>query len=101
MTTDRFDIREAVAADVPALAQLHVDTFIETHGGPGPTYQVREWQCREAFAQSDPNWLYYVITRGDSSLIGFAKGVAHTGEIRDFGGELNKIYLLRPGAWMR
>jgi ribosomal protein S18 acetylase RimI-like enzyme len=95
MTADRFDIREAVAAEVPALAQLHVETFIETHGGPGPTDQVREWQWREAFAQTDPNWFCYVITRGDGSLIGSAKGIPYSAEISDFAGELNKIYFLR------
>jgi GNAT superfamily N-acetyltransferase len=95
MLADRFEIREAVAADVPALAQLHVDTFVETHGGPGPTYQVRECQWREAFQQLDPNWFCYVVTKGDGSLIGFAKGLLYTGEILDFAGELNKIYLLR------
>jgi GNAT superfamily N-acetyltransferase len=90
-----FTIREAVAADVPALAQLHVDTFVETHGGPGPTYQIRERQWREAFAQTDTDWFCYVIAEQNGSLIGFAKGVPYTGTISDYAGELNKIYLLR------
>jgi ribosomal protein S18 acetylase RimI-like enzyme len=90
-----FAIREAAAADVPALAQLHVDTFIETHGGRGPTFQTREWQWREAFAQAEPNWFCYLICREDSGPIGFAKGVPHDGGVPGFTGELNKIYLLR------
>jgi hypothetical protein len=95
MTAQRFVIREATAADVPALAHLHVATFIETHGGRGPTYQTREWQWREAFAQADRNWFCYLITRDDGGLIGFAKGMPYSGETHDFAGELNKIYLLR------
>lgn len=95
MTPESFIIREATAADVPALAQLHVVTFIETHGGPGPTFQTREWQWREAFAETNPDWFCYVISREDGALIGFAKGVPHTGGVPGFAGELNKIYLLR------
>jgi ribosomal protein S18 acetylase RimI-like enzyme len=95
VTPQPFLIREATAADVPALAQLHVVTFIETHGGLGPTFQTREWQWREAFAETNPDWFCYVISREDGALIGFAKGVPHTGGVPGFAGELNKIYLLR------
>ncbi len=93
--TGSFAIREASAADVPALAQLHVTTFIETHGGRGPTFQTREWQWRETFAQTKPDWFCHVISREDGALIGFAKGVPHAGGVPGFAGELNKIYLLR------
>jgi ribosomal protein S18 acetylase RimI-like enzyme len=93
--TESFTIREASAADVPALAQLHMVTFIETHGGRGPSFQTREGQWREAFAETDPNWFCYVISREDGRLTSFAKGVPHTGGVPGFAGELNKIYLLR------
>jgi ribosomal protein S18 acetylase RimI-like enzyme len=92
--SETFAIREATAADVPALAQLHVATFIETHGGPGPTYATREWQWREAFSETDPDWFCYVIAREGGSLIGFAKGRPYRDEL-NFAGELNKIYILR------
>lgn len=95
MTPGAFAIREASAADVPALAQLHVVTFIETHGGRGPSFETRERQWREAFAESDPNWFCYVIACENGGLIGFAKGVPHTDGVPGFSGELNKIYLLR------
>jgi ankyrin repeat protein/GNAT superfamily N-acetyltransferase len=49
----------------------------------------------EAFAQPEPDWFCYVIVTEDGSLVGFAKGVPHDGAIEGFGGELNKIYLLR------
>jgi hypothetical protein len=49
-------IREATAADVPALARLHVTTFNETHAPVlrnGPTYEVRDYQWRQAFQSAD------------------------------------------------
>ena len=95
MNPESFTIREAVPADVPALAQLHVNTFVETHGGPGPAFATREWQWRQAFEQASPDWFCYVTTHSDGSLVGFAKGVPYTGSIHEYAGELNKIYLLR------
>src|SRR3974390_1200648 len=95
MTPESFLIRDATAADVSQLAELHVATFIETHGGRGPTFQTREWQWREAFGQNNRDWFCYVIARGDGSLVGFAKGMPYTGDLPGFAGELNKIYLLR------
>jgi ribosomal protein S18 acetylase RimI-like enzyme len=93
--TEFFAIREAFAADAPALAQLHMVTFIETHGGRGPSFETREWQWREAFAKPDPHWFCYVICLKDGGLIGFAKGIPHDGGVPGFTGELNKIYVLR------
>jgi L-amino acid N-acyltransferase YncA len=94
-----FVIREAVSADVPALARLHVTTFNETHAPllmNGPTYEVREHQWREAFQAADRRWFCFVIEDASGELIGFAKGqpYAHSDQ-PDFAGELNKIYLLR------
>ncbi len=95
LPVESFVLREASAEDVPALARLHVVTFGETHGGPGPTYATREWQWREAFAQPKRNWFCFVIARDNGELIGFAKGIPYTGDLPGFAGELNKIYLLR------
>jgi ribosomal protein S18 acetylase RimI-like enzyme len=93
-----FLIRDATPEDLPALAHLHVVTFNETHCGPsghGPSYEVREWQWREAFAKPDGSWFCLVIERRDGGLVGFAKGVPHTGDSLRFAGQLNKIYILR------
>jgi ribosomal protein S18 acetylase RimI-like enzyme len=92
-------IREATPADVAALAHLHVTTFNETHAPVllnGPSYEVREYQWRQAFQSLDGNWFCLVIEGPDSELIGFAKGqvYAHSDQ-PDFAGELNKIYILR------
>jgi L-amino acid N-acyltransferase YncA len=96
---ETFVIREATAADVPALARLHVTTFNETHAPVlknGPAYEVREYQWRQAFRAADRNWSCFVIEDRNGELIGFAKGqpYAHPDQ-PDFAGELNKIYLLR------
>lgn len=95
MTASDFRFRAATAADVPALAQLHVATFVETHGGPGPTCTVRERQWYEAFFQRSDDWFCVVIINSDGELVGFAKGVPHR-DIPGYTGELNKIYILRP-----
>ncbi len=95
MTSEPFLFREASSEDVPVLARLHVTTFVETHGGPGPTCPTREWQWRQAFAEPSPDWFCFVIARENGELVGFAKGMPYTGELAGFAGELNKIYLLR------
>ena len=94
MTASEFRFRAATAADVPALAQLHVTTFVETHGGPGPTLALRERQWSEAFSQRSDDWLCILIISTDGELVGFAKGVPHH-DVPGYTGELNKIYILR------
>jgi ribosomal protein S18 acetylase RimI-like enzyme len=94
MTASDFRFRAATAADVPALAQLHVTTFVETHGGPGPTCGVRERQWGEAFSQCSGDWFCVVIVNPEGELAGFAKGMPHH-HISEYSGELNKIYILR------
>jgi ribosomal protein S18 acetylase RimI-like enzyme len=89
------NVRDAMRADIPSLAELHVRTFAETHGG-GPDTSVRERQWRDKF--EDPNVFLFCIVLETSSgeLIGFASGqVYNEAELREYKGELNKIYLLR------
>src|SRR5689334_22163784 len=94
-----FIFREATAADVSPLAQLHVRAFNETHAPllmNGPSYEVREYQWREAFRAADGSWFCFVIERDGCELVGFAKGQPYAHHDQpDFAGELNKIYLLR------
>ena len=88
-------VREAVTADTPALAALHVVTFREAHGHAGaPSYEVRERQWRAAF-ERETEWFCYVAEAVDGQLIGFAKGTPHDGGVPGYEGELNKIYVLR------
>ena len=94
-----FRIRNATPDDLVPLAQLHVDTFKETHGRLGaPTLELRESQWRAAFDRQD-DWFCHVAETPDGTLIGFAKGTLHDGGVPGFGGELNKIYVLRD--WHR
>jgi ribosomal protein S18 acetylase RimI-like enzyme len=94
-----FRIREACPADVSALAELHVETFKETHGHNGaPSFALREAQWRTAFEQGG-DWFCFVAERPDGQLVGFAKGTRHKGGVPGFEGELNKIYVLRH--WQR
>ena len=90
-----FRIREAHRDDVPALAQLHVSTFKETHGGfRPPSYDLRASQWRAAF-EAEAGWSCYVAESAGGDLVGFAKGTRHDGGVPGFAGELNKIYVLR------
>jgi ribosomal protein S18 acetylase RimI-like enzyme len=93
-----FLLREATATDVPALADLHVRTFNETHGtGPNnPTVAIRERQWRDAFGEAGRNWFCVVIEGDGGELVGFARGLPYVHQDHpDYSGELNKIYLLR------
>lgn len=90
-------IREATAADIPALAELHVKTWNATYPRveKKPTYAVRERQWREAFAVTDGSVFCFVVEGPGGELVGFAKGVSYEhGDLPGFAGELSKIYLL-------
>lgn len=90
-------LRDAHPADIPALAELHVRTFRETHGG-GPTAALREQQWRAKFATGQLVFCV-VLENSFGELVGFASGELHNDEPREYDGELNKIYLLRE--WQR
>jgi GNAT superfamily N-acetyltransferase len=91
-------LRQAVAADLAALARLHVLTFNETHRGGlpgGPSYELRHQQWREEFERADEKRFCFVIEDESGGLVGFAKGQPHDGGVPGYDGELNKIYLLK------
>lgn len=91
-------IREATAADIPALAELHVITWNATypHVPKKPSYETRERQWRAAFAVTDGSWCCYVVQDQHGKLVGFAKGTPYDHpDLPGFAGELSKIYLLR------
>lgn len=85
-------LRDAKLDDVPALADLHVRTFRETHGG-GPDATVREPQWRSKFESG--KLVFCLLLETEGKLVGFASGQLHQDETREYSGELNKIYLLR------
>src|SRR3954466_6190052 len=98
MSDQFFRLRQAVAADIPALARLHVETFNETHrgGAPGgPSYALREQQWRDELQRDDDRRFCFVVEDEHGELVGFARGVPHQGGVPGYAGELNKIYLLK------
>jgi GNAT superfamily N-acetyltransferase len=83
--------RDAVAADIPALAELHVTTWNATYNTTrGPTIATRTWQWNEIFAKQNRRDFVLVLEDRNGRLIGFTWGVPNTGE---FEGQLSKIYL--------
>jgi ribosomal protein S18 acetylase RimI-like enzyme len=90
-TPDSVLIRDAVDADIPALARVHVDAWNAAYNALGPTVAVREHQWRQVFASRDGAWFVLVVQRGNGDLVGFAMGAAHEGR---YAAQLDKIHLL-------
>ena len=83
--------RDAVAADIPALAELHVTTWNATYNTTsGPTIATRARQWTEVFARQNRRDFVLVLADRSGRLLGFTWGQPHEGE---FAGELSKIYL--------
>lgn len=88
---DSITFRDAIAADIPALAELHVTTWNATYRTTrGPTIATRTWQWNQAFAKESRRDFVVVLEDRNKRLIGFTWGKPHEGE---FEGELSKIYL--------
>jgi GNAT superfamily N-acetyltransferase len=90
----RFNLREATVRDVATLAELHVETFAETHGG-GPPVSLRETQWQRILGANDAADFTFVVEASSGELVGFARGTRHDGGVPGYQGELNKIYVLR------
>jgi GNAT superfamily N-acetyltransferase len=93
-----FIIREATAADIPALVGVHVTAWNATYPGypSPPTRALREGQWRAAFRTDDADWFCFVVEREDGELVGFAQANRYAQPDQpDYAGQLNKIYLLR------
>ena len=88
---DSITVRDAVATDVQALAELHVTTWNATYKTTrGPTIATRTWQWDQVFAKEHRRDFVLVLEDRNGRLIGFTWGRPHEGE---FEGELSKIYL--------
>jgi GNAT superfamily N-acetyltransferase len=88
---DSIIFRDAVAADIPALAELHVTTWNATYNTTrGPTIATRTWQWNEIFAKTNRRDFVLVLEDRTGRLIGFTWGRPAEGE---FEGNLSKIYL--------
>lgn len=92
-TLESIAFRDATAADIPALAELHVTTWNATYMTTrGPTVAVRRSQWEQVFAKNDGSWFVLVLENAAGVLIGFAWGKPHRGH-DGFDGELSKMYL--------
>jgi ribosomal protein S18 acetylase RimI-like enzyme len=88
---DSILFRDAVAADIPALAELHVTTWNATYNTTrGPTIETRAWQWHQVFAKDNRRDFVLVLEDRNGRLIGFTWGKPEEGE---FQGQLSKIYL--------
>lgn len=88
---DSITFRDAVAADIPALAELHVTTWNATYNTTrGPTVATRTGQWNQVFAKKDRQDFVLVLEDREGRLIGFTFGIPQDGE---FQGQLSKIYL--------
>lgn len=90
-------LRDATPADLEPLAQLHVDTFNETHLGPletGPTVALRVSQWRDKLENQHATAFVLVLEDETGRLVGFA-WVHPTSGGNPFDIRLNKIYLRR------
>ena len=93
-------IREATAADVTPLADLHVRTWRATYEAiegrelpDAPNVAIRSWQWRKVFDEYDGSTFVFLVEE-DERLVGFASGRPF--DSPDFPGELSKIYLEQP-----
>ena len=88
---DSIIVRDAVAADIPALAELHVTTWNATYRtsrGPSISTRIRQW--KEVFDRTPRSDFVLVLEDRSGRLVGFAAGKPYIGE---FAGQLSKIYL--------
>lgn len=88
---DSIVARDAVAADIPALAELHVATWNATYRtsrGPSVSTRIRQW--KEVFDKTPRSEFVVVLEDRNGRLVGFAAGRPYLGE---FAGQLSKIYL--------
>lgn len=88
---DSITFRDAVASDIPALAELHVTTWNATYNTTrGPTVATRTSQWNQVFGKERRRDFVVVLEDRNGRLIGFTWGRPHEGE---FEGEVSKIYL--------
>jgi ribosomal protein S18 acetylase RimI-like enzyme len=87
---DAILCRDAVASDIPELAELHVALWNATYRKQGPSVATRTAQWEAVFRRADPHSFVLVLEDHNTRIIGFAFGERGDGS---FEGVLNKIYL--------
>ena len=88
---ESITFRDAVAADIPALAELHVTTWNATYNTTrGPSIATRTAQWNQVFSKEPRRDFVLVLEDRNGRLIGFTWGKPDDGA---FEGQLSKIYL--------
>lgn len=94
-------IREATAADAPAIARVHVESWQTTYRGIVPDeilanlsvdHRARQWARR--FGDPDAADFVYVAVNDTGAVVGFASGGPEREGDSVYTGELYAIYLL-------
>ncbi len=95
-----MEIREAVPADTPAIARVHVDSWRTTYRGIVPddylrtlSYEDREALWTRVLAATDSQ-VVFVATDERGEVIGFANGGPERSRGPVYTGEIYAIYLL-------
>ncbi len=93
-------IREAVPADAPAIARVHVDVWRTTYRGIVPddylrtlSYKDREALWTRVLAATDSQ-VVFVAADEQGTIIGFANGGPERSRDPVYTGEIYAIYLL-------
>jgi GNAT superfamily N-acetyltransferase len=93
--------RDLLDSDIESLAQLHAKAWRQTYEpffGSSyhfPTAELRKQQWEQKFASKSDDW-FCIVAELNGQLIGFTCGNSYSAkELRQFDGELNKLYLLR------
>jgi GNAT superfamily N-acetyltransferase len=88
---ESITFRDADAADIPALAELHVTTWNATYNTTrGPSIATRTAQWKQVFSKEPRRDFVLVLEDRNGRLIGFTWGKPDDGA---FEGQLSKIYL--------
>jgi ribosomal protein S18 acetylase RimI-like enzyme len=88
---DSIVCRDAVPDDIPALSELHVETWNATYRtSRGPTSATRCAQWQQVFSRANPQEFVIVLEDRSRRLIGFSFGTSSFGA---FEGVISKIYL--------
>lgn len=96
-------IKEATYRDIPAIAQVHVDTWRSTYSGIVPnkilaelSYERREQAWQKVFENaSESGGFTYLAEDQCSRVIGFVDGGKERTGNQNYEGEINAIYILQ------
>ncbi len=97
-------VRDAVDADIPAIARVHVDSWRTTYKGivPDAYLATLSYEGREASWHGHKGYRHLLVAERDGTIGGFISGCASREPELGYGSEVTAIYLLhsQQGAGM-